>query len=115
MTKCKILEYACKVKHPMQHNTLNMAPLFQTPKLFFILCVYPRQLSCKREQMINLLTLFYSFSGLVPGTGPRSQLNKLGDKDLCCVGVETLNHLQYSVCNPQNVININHEASWEKS
>lgn len=43
--------------------------------------------------MINLLTLFYSFSGLVPGTGPRSQLHKLGDKDLCCVGVETLNHL----------------------
>lgn len=61
--------------------------------------------------MINLLTLFYSFSGLVPGTGPRSQLNKLGDKDLCCVGVETLNHLQCSVCSPQHVININHEAS----
>lgn len=66
--------------------------------------------------MINLLTLFYSFSGLVPGTGPHSQLNKLGDKDLCCVGVETLNHLQYSmhVCNPQNVININHAVSLEK-
>lgn len=66
--------------------------------------------------MINLLTLFYSFSGLVPGTRPHSQLNKLGDKDLCCVGVETLNHLQYSVhvCNPQNVININHEVSLEK-
>lgn len=66
--------------------------------------------------MINLLTLFYSFSGLVPGTRPRSQLNKLGDKDLCCVGVETLNHLQYSmhVCNPQNVININHKESLEK-
>lgn len=65
--------------------------------------------------MINLLTLFYSFSGLVPGTGPHSQLNKLGDKDLCCVGVETLNHLQYSVhvCNPQNAININHEV-WKK-
>lgn len=46
--------------------------------------------------MINLLTLFYSFSGLVPGTGPRSQLHKLGDKDLCCVGVETLNHLQHT-------------------
>lgn len=66
--------------------------------------------------MINLLTLFYSFSGLVPGTGPHSQLNKLGDKDLCCVGVETLNHLRYSVhvCNPQNVITINHEVSSEK-
>lgn len=67
--------------------------------------------------MINLLTLFYSFSGLVPGTGPRSQLNKLGDKDLCCVGVETLNHLQYTVhvCNPQNVININHKVSLEEA
>lgn len=67
--------------------------------------------------MINLLTLFYSFSGLVPGTRPHSQLNKLGDKDLCCVGVETLNHLQYSVhvCNPQNVININHEVSLVKA
>lgn len=66
--------------------------------------------------MINLLTLFYSFSGLVPGTGPHSQLTKLGDKDLCCVGVETLNHLQYTVhvCNPQNVININHDVSWEE-
>lgn len=67
--------------------------------------------------MINLLTLFYSFSGLVPGTRPHSQLNKLGDKDLCCVGVETLNHLQYSVhvCNPQNVININQKVSLEKA
>lgn len=67
--------------------------------------------------MINLLTLFYSFSGLVPGTGPYSQLNKLGDKDLCCVGVETLNHLQYTmhVCNPQNVININHKVSLERT
>lgn len=65
--------------------------------------------------MINLLTLFYSFSGLVPGTGPRSQLNKLGDKDLCCVGVETLNHFQCTVhvCNPQNVTNINHKVSLE--
>lgn len=36
-------------------------------------------------------------SGPVPGTGPRSQLNKLGDNDLCCVGVETLNHLQCSL------------------
>lgn len=67
--------------------------------------------------MINLLTLFYSFSGLVPGTRPHSRLNKLGDKDLCCVGVETLNHLQCAVhvCNPQNAISINHEVSLEEA
>lgn len=60
-----------------------------------LFCTSLRQLSCKREQMINLRTLFYSFSGLVPGPGPHSHLNKLGDDDLCCVGVETLNHLGY--------------------
>lgn len=61
--------------------------------------------------MINLLTLFYSFSGLVPGTGPRSRLHKLGDKDLCCVGVETLNHLQHTYVSHRTRLSINHSES----